>query len=108
MFFSDSILGQNDFLDVFGTSQEVSQEPFGGHLGYLLGQLLGWFSVAPEITNNKKNSMSCCLWALGKNKKYHVVVFFEYVSKAVNQMNTYLKKKNNMCVAFERYKHIDT
>ena len=36
-----SIWGQNDFLDVFGTSQEVSQEPFGGHLGYLLGQLLG-------------------------------------------------------------------
>ena len=40
--FSDfSMLGQNDFLDVFGTSQEVSQEPFEGHLGYLMGQLLG-------------------------------------------------------------------
>ena len=36
-----SILGHSDFLTVFGTSQEVSQEPFWGHLGYLLGQLLG-------------------------------------------------------------------
>ena len=32
---------KNDFLNVFGTSQEVSQEPFGGHLGYLLEQLVG-------------------------------------------------------------------
>ena len=42
VFISDfSICGKNDFLDVFGTSQEVSQDSFWGHFGYLLGQLLG-------------------------------------------------------------------
>ena len=101
--FSDfSIWDHNDFLDVFGSSQEVSQEPFGGHLGYLLGQLVGWFSLPPEITNNNKNSTSFCLWALGKANRIMSLCFLICFEGGQSNENIF-EKENTMSVAFERF-----
>ena len=98
MFSDFSMFGQNDFLNVFGTSQEVSQEPFGGHLGYLLGQLLGWFSVSPEITNSKKNSMSFCLWALGKTQNIMSLCFLNmFRRRSITWKHIWKRKQHVFC-----------
>ena len=101
--FSDfSMLAKNAFLDVFGTSQEVSQDSFWGHPGYLLGQLLGRVSVSLEITSNNKSSMSFCLWALGKAKRIMSLCFLICFEGGQSNENIF-EKENTMSVAFERF-----
>ena len=68
MFSHFSILGQNGFLAVFGTSKGVSQDHFWGHFGYLLGQLLGWLWVPPGLTNKNKQQFVLFVNVREKNK----------------------------------------